>query len=80
MTITTNSRLPAFDEDPALEALDRTQSVNVRVALDFVVLEQWDGTAYEKHTILLERRDIPAFIKALEAHMPTNDPATSSED
>lgn len=66
MTITTNNCLPAFDEDPALEALDRAQPVNVRVALDFVVIEQWDGTAEEKHTVLLERRDIPAFIKALE--------------
>lgn len=66
MTILYNRRIPEFDPDPKFAEWERAQPVAVDPCDTFVVLTQWDGTGECQHCILVERRDVPALIEALQ--------------
>ena len=66
MTILYNQVIHEFDPDPKLAEYDRAQPISVEPGGVFVVLTQVDSAGEYQNCILVERRDIQAFIEALQ--------------
>ena len=66
MTILFDTIIHEFDPDPKFAEYDRAQPVSVEPADTFVVLTQYDSGGEFQHTLLVERRDVQAFIEALQ--------------
>lgn len=69
MTLLLNQDASPFDDSDELEKEDRAQPIAIEQRNAFIVLWQQDGSGDCTHCILLERRDIPAFINMLQGEM-----------
>lgn len=65
MTILFDQQVPEFDDSDELRECDRAQPLVVEPCDHFVMLTQHDGGNDCTHYVLIERRDIEAFIEAI---------------